>query len=63
MRVLPGVENDRIEMTEILHKYKKEIVNNSDDVLGNLQYIIEEQKEEEFERVHFHFSGYDLVIL
>ena len=57
---LPGVENDRIELTELLSGYHQIAIKNSDNVLQDLQYLIEEQKEEKFERVHFHFSGINL---
>ena len=54
---LPGVEKDRIELTELLSDYQQIPIKNADNVLQELQYIIEEKKEEIFERVHFHFSG------
>ena len=54
---LPGVEKDRIELTELLSEYEQIVVKNADNVLEELQYLIEDRKGEEFERVHFHFSG------
>ena len=54
---LPGVENDERELTEVLTKYKKEVFNNSKNVLEDLKECIEEHKQQEFERVHFHYSG------
>ena len=54
---LPGVERDRIELTELLSEYQQILIKNEGNVLQELQFIIEEKKEEKFERVHFHFSG------
>ena len=54
---LPGVEKDRIELTELLSEYQQIVVKNADNVLEELQFHIEERKEEKFENVHFHFSG------
>jgi len=57
---LPGVEDDEKELTKSLKKYKKELINNSENVLNSLkdsvEYFNEEKKK--FERVHFHFSGH-----
>ena len=56
---LAGVEDDEKELTKSLKKYKKELINNSENVLNSLkdsvEYFNEEKKK--FERVHFHFSG------
>ena len=57
---LPGVENDRIKLTELLSEYHQIPIKNADNVLQELQCVIEEQKEEKFEKVHFHFSGINL---
>ena len=54
---LPGVEKDETELTELLSEYRQEIVRNCDVVLEDLKAIVKEEKEEQFERVHFHFSG------
>ena len=54
---MPGVENDRIEVTELLSEYQQIPIKNADNVLQELQCVIKEQKEKKFERVHFHFSG------
>ena len=54
---LPGVEKDRMELTELLSEYQQIPIKNADNVLQELQYIVEEKKEDKFERVHFHFSG------
>ena len=54
---LPGVEKDRVELTEFLSEYQQILIKNADNVLYELQSIIDEKKEEKFERVHFHFSG------
>ena len=60
---LAGVENDRIELSELLFsssEYHQIQIKNADNVLQELQCVIEEQKEEKFEKVHFHFSGINL---
>ena len=54
---LPGVEKDRMELTELLSEYQQIPIENADNVLEELKYRIEELKEEKFKRVHFHFSG------
>ena len=54
---LPGVEKDRIELTELLSEYHQIPIKNADNVLQELQCVIKEQKEKIFERVHFHFTG------
>ena len=54
---LPGVENDRKLLTEFLSDYQQIPIKNADNVLQELQSIIDEKKDEKFERVHFHFSG------
>ena len=54
---LPGVEKDRVELTELLSEYQQILIKNADNVLHELQSIIDEKKDEKFERVHFHFSG------
>ena len=59
-RDLPGVEKDRIELTGLLSEfseYHQIEVKNSENVLLDLQHHIEQQKEEKYERVHFHYSG------
>ena len=56
---LDGVAIDKSELTEVLKNYKKEFIDNSDDVLKSLKDSVEYYNEEKkkFERVHFHFSG------
>ena len=59
---LPGVEKDKEELVKLLSQYKHALpngkpVSNSNNVLRDLQRIVSMKKEEEFERVHFHFSG------
>ena len=54
---LPGVVHDEKELTEGLKNYQKKVIKNSEDVLKELRKIIEDCKQKEFERVHFHFSG------
>ena len=54
---LPGVDKDRVELTELLSDYQQIPIKNADNVLQELQSIIDEKKDEKFERVHFHFSG------
>ena len=51
------VENDKKVLMEILSKYKQEVTEHSTSVLEDLKAIVEEYKQREFERVHFHFSG------
>ena len=41
----------------MLKRYKKLVYNSSENVLEDLKKIVEKYKHEEFERVHFHFSG------
>ena len=57
LRNLPGVGEDEKELTEVLKKYEKKIVNSSSDVLNDLKEILEACKQKKFERIHFHFSG------
>ena len=54
---LPGVERDRVELTELLSEYEQIVIDNADNVLDELQFLISMRKKEKFERVHFHFSG------
>ena len=54
---LPGVGRDKEKLMELLRNYVQVPLNNSDHVLDDLQYIVEERRGEEFERVHFHISG------
>ena len=54
---LDGVEDDEKELTKVLKNYRKRVVRNSEDVLKGLRKIRQDFKENEFERVHFHFSG------
>ena len=44
-------------LTELLRNYVQVTEDDSDDILEDLQIIVEERIGEEFERVHFHFSG------
>lgn len=55
---LPGVEEDEKELTGVLKKYKKVIVNSSKNILDDLKEIIEGFQQKKFERVHFNFSGH-----
>ena len=55
---LPGVVQDEIELTKLLKHYKKRVIKNSEDVLEDLKKILQDCKEREFERIHFHFSGH-----
>ena len=48
---------DRVELTELLSEYQQIVIDNADNVLDELQYLITIQAKEKFERVHFHFSG------
>ena len=57
---MPGVEKDRIELTELLSEYKQIVIKNVENVLEELQYLIKDRKGEKFERVHFHFTGVKL---
>ena len=57
LRNLPGVVHDEEELTEVLKKYTKKIIKNSEDILQDLRKISQDCKQKEFERVHFHFSG------
>ena len=54
---LPGVKWDKQALEELLSTYRQISVNNADNVLQELRFIVEKEKEQEFERVHFHFSG------
>ena len=56
---LPGVVDDEKALTEILKNYHKKIIKNSTNVLEDLQQIVHECEQKEFERIHFHFSGLD----
>ena len=53
---LPGVGKDKEKMTELLKNYVQ-VQRDDVDVLEKLQKIVSERIGEEFERVHFHFSG------
>ena len=57
LRDLPGVENDEKELTEVLKKYQKRVIKNSENVLEDLRKVLLDFKHMEFERIHFHFSG------
>ena len=46
-------------LTEILKNYHKKIIKNSTNVLKDLQQIVQDCEEKEFERIHLHFSGID----
>ena len=54
---LPGVGRDKEKLTELLRNYVQVTEDDSADILDDLQIIVEERIGEEFERVHFHFSG------
>ena len=54
---LPGVEDDEKELNAVLKNYQKRVVRNSEDVLKGLRKILQDFKEKEFKRIHFHFSG------
>ena len=54
---LPGVGRDKEKLTKLLRNYVQVTEDDSADILEDLQIIVEERIGEEFERVHFHFSG------
>ena len=54
---LPGVGRDKEKLMELMGNYVQESVDDSDDILECLQVIVDERIGEEYERVHFHFSG------
>ena len=54
---LPGVVDDEKALTDVLKNYNKKIINNSTNVLKDLQQIVHDCEQKEFERIHFHFSG------
>ena len=54
---LPGVRRDKEALEELLSTYTQVPVNNADNVLQELKYVVEDMKDQEFDRVHFHFSG------
>ena len=54
---LPGVGRDKEKLTELLRNYVQVTVDDSMDIFEDLQYVVEERIGDEFERVHFHFSG------
>ena len=58
---LPGVVDDEKALTEILKNYHKKIIKDSTNVLEDLQQIVQECEQKEFERIHFHFSGISQV--
>ena len=49
--------DDEKELKEVLKKYKKVVINGSKNVLEDLREILQNFKQKEFERIHFHFSG------
>lgn len=55
---LPGIEKEQKELKKVLNKYKPEVVTETKSVLEDLQDFVGTYQEEEFERVHFHFSGH-----
>ena len=57
LRNLPGVGEDEKELTEVLKKYQKIVINSSKNILDDLKEILEDCKQKKFERIHFHFSG------
>ena len=54
---LPGVVHDEKELTEVLKSYPKKVINSSKNVLEDLREILQDCKQKEYERIHFHFSG------
>ena len=54
---LPGVENDKKELTEVLEQYTQKVFTSSRNVLDDIKDIVQGTKQKELERVHFHFSG------
>jgi len=58
LRNLPGVGEDEEELTEVLKKYQKIVINSSKNILDDLKEILEDCKQKKFERIHFHFSGH-----
>ena len=57
LRNLPGVVHDEKELSKVLKNYQKKVIKNSEDVLKDLRNILQDFKQKEFERIHFHFSG------
>ena len=57
------MERDKTVLVELLSKYKQHVEDNSESILEDLKMIVEEEKGNQYERVHFHFSGniYKLV--
>ena len=55
---LSGLGRDKEKLTELLRNYVVQVsVDNSEDLLEDLQDIVEKRIGEEYEGVHFHFSG------
>ena len=48
---------DRVELTELLSEYQQIPIDNADNVLNELRFLIMMRTKEKYERVHFHFSG------
>ena len=54
---LKGVGRDKEKLTELLKNYVQDTSDDVEDVFKELQFIVSKRIGEEFERVHFHFSG------
>ena len=54
---LKGVERDKEKLRKLLKNYVQDTSDDVEDVLKELQLIVSKRIGEEFERVHFHFSG------
>ena len=49
--------HDEKELTEVLKSYQKKNIKNSENILEDLKSVLQDCKQKEFERIHFHFSG------
>ena len=48
---------DEKELTDVLKNYQQKVIKNSENVLEDLEKILQDCKQKEFERIHFHYSG------
>ena len=49
--------DDEKELRKVLNNYQQVVINGSKNVLEDLREIVQNCKRNEYERVHFHFSG------
>ena len=49
--------DDEKELKKVLKNYQQVVNNSSKNVLEDLRDIVQNCKQNEYERVHFHFSG------